>query len=104
MPSLRLPESQEYFMPDKRLVRRSRKGKAAPNNAKFSQDNYSHRSSLLRGGSTLLPLQMSQTGKFNPVREEDDDEIVAYGEMKKTLGSVGQPKRNRMIQPLKVTI
>ena len=59
---------------------------------------------MLRAGSTLLPVQMSQTANFKAVREEEDDEIVAYGEVKQTLGSIANTKRNRIVLPVKATI
>jgi hypothetical protein len=92
------------MMPDKRVIKRGRKGKPMPNLVLNSQDHHTQRASLLRAGSTLLPIQMSQTGRFDVVHEEDD-EIVAYGDMKKTLPSVGQLGRSKLLGlPSKATI
>jgi len=46
---------------------------------------------------------MSKTSRFDVVHEEDD-EIVAYGDIKKNLASVSQQKRSKMAIPVKVTI
>ena len=91
-------------MPDRRVIKRGKKQKLVSNLAQLSHDPHSQRTSLLRAGSSFLPIQMSQTAKFNPVREEEDDEIVAYGEVKNNLASVVHPKRLKIPLPIKATI
>ena len=76
----------DNMMAIKRIIQRP---KAKPNKAlqyaiMKSQEATSQRTTINRAGSSLLPMQIARKGHFEIV-EEEDDEVVAFGEPKKVL-------------------
>lgn len=91
-------------MPEKRVIRLNKRGRGYKEVLRSTEMNYSQKNSLLRVDSSLASNRMSQTAlaDFNDVKmkQDDEDEIVAYGEVKV------KPRRNRpqVVAPVKATL